>query len=195
MAEQEDKVLIDDLYIGKECAFRKIYDRFYDRLYYSCFCIVQNTQEAEDIVIITLSKLFERHAGFRSLNQVHAWLFLTARNNCIDTLRRRKTLMERHREVENISDQTIVFQAINDELDVLLQDKILQLIQELPRQSRQVIILRYLEGMKYKEIGDQLNISPRTVENLLRYALERLRSLLTSKKLAVFLLLIHRLIP
>lgn len=185
---------MNDLYIGKECAFRKIYDRYYEKLYYSCFCILQNTQEAEDIVIITLHKLFERHASFRSVNQVHTWLFLTARNNCIDTLRRRRILMKRQREVADISDQVILLQAINDELDVLLQDKILQLVQELPRQSRQVIILRYLEGMKYKEISDRLNISPRTVENLLRYALERLRSLLTSKKLAVFLLLIHRLI-
>jgi len=194
MAEQEDKALMNDLYIGKECAFRKIYDRYYEKLYYSCFGIVQNTQETEDIVIITLCKLFERHANFRSINQVESWLFLTARNNCIDTLRRRRILMERHREIENISDQVSVFQAINDELDLLLQDKILQLIQELPRQSRQVIILRYLEGMKYKEISDRLNISPRTVENLLRYALERLRSRLTSKKLAIFLLLIHRFI-
>lgn len=185
---------MNDLYIGKECAFRKIYDRYYDRLYYSCFCIVRNTQEAEDIAIITLRKLFERHASFRSVNQVQAWLFLSARNNCIDTLRRRRVLMERHLEVENISDQVIVFQSINDELDVLLQDKILHLVQELPRQSRQVIKLRYLEGMKYKEISDRLNISPRTVENLLRYALEQLRSRLISKKLAVFLLLIHRFI-
>ena len=185
MADYEDKALLNDLFNGIESAFKEIYDRYYDRLYLSCFGIVQHTQEAEDIVITTLNKLFERHANFQSLAQVQTWLFLAARNNCIDALRSRRSSRSKMEVAAELNSPSIENQAINDELDALLVERLFQLVEELPRQSRQVIRLRYLEGLKYRDIGAKLNISPRTVENLLRYALERLRSRMTTEKLAL----------
>jgi RNA polymerase sigma factor (sigma-70 family) len=189
MAEYEDKALMNDFFTGKDSAFKEIYNRYYEKLYYSCFGIVHHTQETEDIVIITFRKLFERHTNFQTLGQVQAWLFLTARNNCIDVLRGRKHRLLKFEKAGDI-EQSVENQYINDELDVLLLNRLLQLIEELPKQSRQVIKLRYLDGLKYKDIGLQLDISPRTVENILRFALDRLRNMLTSKKLvAIFMIL------
>jgi RNA polymerase sigma-70 factor (ECF subfamily) len=191
MADYEDKALLNDLFNGMESAFREIYDRYYDKLYLSCFGIVQHTQEAEDIVVITFSKLFKRHANFQSLGQVQTWLFLTARNNCIDALRSRRSSQAKLEAAVELNSPSAENQAINDELDALLVERLFQLVEELPRQSRQVIRLRYLEGLKYRDIGAKLNISPRTVENLLRYALERLRSRMSTEKLALLLAILN----
>jgi RNA polymerase sigma-70 factor (family 1) len=187
MADYDDKALLNDLFNGNESAFREIYDRYYERLYLCCFGIVQRTQEAEDIVVITFSKLFERHADFQSLGQVQAWLFLTARNKCIDGLRSRRSSQAKLEAAVQLDSPSMENQAINDELDALLVERLFQLIEELPKQSRQVIRLKYLEGLKYRDIGAKLNISPRTVENLLRYALEQLRTRMTSEKIALLL--------
>lgn len=190
MADHEDKDLMNDLLLGKESAFKEIYDRYFEKLFVSCFGIVHHTQEAEDIVIITFNKLFERHANFQSIGQMQAWLFLAARNNCIDTLRRRKVLLSTLEKADNTNLPSVEDQSINDELDALLLDRLFQLIEELPKQSRQVIRLKYMEGLKYKDIAEKLDVSPRTVENLLRYALDRLRNTLINKKLLVTILAI-----
>jgi RNA polymerase sigma factor (sigma-70 family) len=194
MAEYEDKALMQDLFTGKESAFREIYDRYYEKLYFISFGIVHHTQEAEDIVIVTLRKLFERHASFQHIQQVQSWLFLTARNNCIDALRKRKNAQLNLKKVVD-PEQDVENQSFNNELDALLVERLFQLIEELPKQSKQVIKLRYLDGLKYKDIGAILNISPRTVENLSRYALDRLRNTMNNKKLAIFIFLFANLFP
>lgn len=189
MADWDDMALMERFVAGKEDAFKAVYDRYYERLYVFCYGIVKNTQDAEDIVIIILTKLFERYANFQNIAQVHTWLYLSARNNCIDVLRRRRTQGERNATLKGMNLQDIENQSFNDELDALLLEKIMALVGNLPIQSQQVIRLRYLEGMKYKEIAERLRISPRTVENLIRYALERLRTRLGHPKVVAILVL------
>jgi RNA polymerase sigma-70 factor (family 1) len=190
MADWDDKALMESLVAGNENTFKEVYDRYYEKLFSSCFGIVKNTQDAEDIVIVTFTKLFKRHALFQSMAQVHTWLFLSARNNCIDVLRKRRRQAGQRIGIREMNSQDIENEAFNDELDVLLLEKIMELVGELPAQSQQVIRLRYLEGLKYKEIGEKLLISPRTVENLLRFALDRLRSRLGHQKLVLILLVL-----
>lgn len=188
MTEWDDNALLIEFKCGKECALRVVFDRFYQKLYVFCFAITHDTQEAEDIALITLNKLFERHANFQSVPQIHTWLFRTAQNNCIDFLRRRKRASERDSCMRQIFSDELENRLFNDELDVLLTERITNLVGELPPQSQQVIRLRYLQNLKYKEIAEKLNISPRTVENLIRYALERMRNKLCCEKLVMILL-------
>jgi RNA polymerase sigma-70 factor (ECF subfamily) len=191
MADWDDKSLMECLVAGKENAFREIYDRYYERLFYSCYGIVRNTHDAEDIVIVTLTKLFTRRERFETIAQLQNWLYLAARNRCFDLLRGRRVQAERDEKVRELFAPDAENQALNSELDVLLIEKIMALVGELPPQSQQVIRLRYLEGLKYKEISEKLQISPRTVENLLRYALDRLRRRLGDEKLALILVVLE----
>ena len=190
MTAWDDKALLSEFIAGKERALKVVFERYYEKLFVFCFGIISNTQEAEDIALVTLNKLFERHADFQSVPQIHTWLFRTARNNCIDCLRQRKRKSERDLSIHQILFDGSENQSINDELDVLLMERINDLVGELPPRSQQVIRLRYLESLKYKEIATKLSISPRTVENLLRYALERMRNQLCRKKLVMVLILL-----
>jgi RNA polymerase sigma factor (sigma-70 family) len=192
MADYADIDLLNDFISGEEKAFKEVYKRFYPKLYLSCYRIIRykgNQEDAKDIVSITLNKLFSRHKDFKSLPAISSFLFQVARNSCIDFLRQRRGSRE-------LSVDPSGIQAINDELDadfldrVLQEEKVLALVKELPPRSREVIVLYYLQGLKYKDIAGMMGISPRTVENQLRFALDRLRNALIDKKLVIFLLLL-----
>lgn len=190
MGEYTDIDLLTDFVAGKSNAFREIYDRYYEKLYFISFRILRNKQEAQDIVLITLNKLFVRHAAFESLLQVNKFLYLSARNGCINAIRNRQRLARRH--LLSIDPDV---QAVTDELDAEFlaklrqEQQVLELVKQLPQRSREVIIMYYLEQMKYNDIAAMLNISPRSVENILRFALQKLRNALLNKRLTAILLL------
>jgi len=190
MTEYADSDLLSDFIKGEEKAFKEIYKRFYPKLFVSSYRIIHykgNQEDAKDIVSIALNKLFSRHEDFKSLPAIGSFLFQVCRNSCIDFLRNRRRSIE-------LSVDPSGFQAINDELDadflerILQEEKVLELVRGLPGRSKEVIVLYYLQELKYNDIADMLGISPRTVENQLRFALDRLRKALIDKKLVIFLL-------
>ena len=94
-----------------------------------------------------------------------AFLFTAARNAAFDLFRRRRA-----HPTESVNDQTelVVLDAQPSAADALDQryelGVLADAVRALPDRCRQVIMLRYLDGLAYKEIADQLGISPETVK-------------------------------
>ena len=92
------------------------------------------------------------------------------------------------------SQDMMEIEVVNDELDVELWEKLRQekrvmdMVDNLPGRSKEVIVLHYLEGLKYREISERLKISPKTVENQLRYALNKLRNALIDKQTGIVIM-------
>jgi RNA polymerase sigma-70 factor (ECF subfamily) len=118
----------------------------------------------DDLVQETYVRTLRAHEGGR-VPCARAFLFTTARNAAIDLFRRRRgrtheeisecealPLLEDVREIAEAAEHT-------ERLEVLL-DAILA----LPERCRQVMMLRHLEGLAYKEIAERLRISPETVK-------------------------------
>lgn len=190
--EISDNDLIERFKTADERAFREIFNRFYPRLLLTTHRIIRpigTNDDAKEIVLDVLQELFNRREGFDSLKAVNAFVYLAARRDCIDFLRKKG------RAVEKTYDLTKL-EAANDELDVALidraleEERVLKMVRDLPSQSKKVVVLHYLNGMKYREIAEHLNISPRTVENLLRFALKRLRNALNDKTLVQTMLVL-----
>jgi RNA polymerase sigma factor (sigma-70 family) len=191
MSEDSDDILIAELIAGSEQAFARVYKRYYQPLLLTCLRTIRPKgmiQDAQDIVSMTFLKLYERRTKMRSQASVTNFLYLAVRTGSIDFLRKAGRSMESSLDITEL-------QAANDELDmvflerIIQEEQVLQLVNELPERSKQVIELYYLQGKKYREIGAELNISPRTVENQLRYALDKLRLVLSNKKMAGILIL------
>ncbi|MCX6954184.1 MAG: sigma-70 family RNA polymerase sigma factor, partial [Verrucomicrobia bacterium] len=94
-----------------------------------------------------------------------AFLFTAARNAAFDLFRRRRA-----QPTESVNDQTelIALEAHPGAAEAIDQQFELEVladaVRSLPDRCRQVIMLRYLDGLAYKEIADQLGISPETVK-------------------------------
>jgi RNA polymerase sigma-70 factor (ECF subfamily) len=191
MAEASDDNLLERFTKGDDPAFAEIYARYYRGLFVTCLKAIRpmgRVEDAQDIVSMTFLKLYERRTKMHSLPAITNFLYLAVRTASIDFLRKAGRAIETSQDVTEL-------QAANDELDaaflerLIQEERVLEMVERLPERSKQVVVLHYLEGMKYREIGERLNISPRTVENQLRYALDKLRTVLMDKKTSGLLLL------
>ena len=118
----------------------------------------------DDLVQETYTRLLRAKAN-GGVRYTKAFLFTAARNVAFDLFRRRGT-----KPTEAVTDlvELIVLEdqpGAGEQMDQNYELEVLaEAVRALPDRCRQVIMLRYLDGMAYKEIGVQLNISPETVK-------------------------------
>ncbi len=118
----------------------------------------------DDLVQETYSRLLRAQAA-GNVRYAKAFLFTTARNAALDLFRRRKvTPLEAvtdFKELSVLEEKPGAGELIDQqhELEILAEA-----VRALPDRCRQVILLRYLDGLAYKEIATQLGISPETVK-------------------------------
>ncbi|MBP7919578.1 RNA polymerase sigma-70 factor [Macellibacteroides fermentans] len=162
--------------------FDSIYVNNFSRLFLFAKEYVLFDEEAENIVQDIFLMLWEKKDILRVDVSLTAYLFTLVKNKCIDFLR--------HRMVEQIYSENIQ-QEYNEELNVKLfalesfdhnfsseeQIEILlrNAIDKLPERCRLIFIKSRIEGKKYKEIAEELNLSVNTVEGQISIALKKLR--------------------
>lgn len=185
IGQLDDTDLLHAFKQGNQFAFEQIYKHYYPVLMAMSLKHIKGTgciSDAKDIVSTVLTELWSLHnrkGYFASMQAVTAFLSLVLKRDCIDFLRKKK------RGKVQPFDHTDSLVIINDELDMeflqtlATEKRVLAAVQMLPMRCKQVITLYYLHGLKYREIAAQLQISHRTVENQLRYALKKLRNALT----------------
>jgi RNA polymerase sigma factor (sigma-70 family) len=120
--------------------------------------------EREDIMQEAYARVISaRRAG--QLTSARAFLFTVARNLAIDVFRRRRS--QPHEPFTDDADLQILHAAPDAGEAIEQQQRhnsLLAAVDALPERCREVMMLRYLDGLSYKEIGQRLDISPNTVK-------------------------------
>lgn len=146
---------------------------------------------AEDIVHDVFLKLWDKQVFRLPENDLKRILYVAVRNACIDHLRRMNLEQEiiDHRALQLKLDELDFFEA-SDEFFMRkdLIDLLMKKVDELPERSREVFRMSYIEDLKAVEIAERLNLSVRTVENLLYRSLLYLRKNCSNLFLLIFLL-------
>jgi RNA polymerase sigma factor (sigma-70 family) len=129
--------------------------------------------DQDDIVQDTYARLLRARAS-GTIRHPKAFLFTTARNSALDFFRRKRNValddITHFDESSVLVDRPDVVTLVNREQELeILADA----VRSLPDRCRQVIMLRYLDGLAYKEIAVQLNISPETVKTQLAKGMRR----------------------
>jgi RNA polymerase sigma factor (sigma-70 family) len=118
----------------------------------------------DDLVQETYSRLLRARETGR-LTYARAFLFTAARNAAIDMLRRRRA--NPHETMTDVAELPVLEEApgVVDTIERQQRlESLLAAVTSLPERCRQVIMLRYLDGLAYKEIAERLGISPETVK-------------------------------
>ena len=143
--------------------------------------LTHNQQDAEDVVQEAYVRAFRFFGAFRGGN-ARAWILRIVRNTCYNWLQENRRLQSSTEFDENSFDPDP--RALNPE-QALLQnasDKMLRdALEALPLKFREVLILRELEGMSYREIADTTGMPAGTVMSSLSRARGRLRHILTAQ--------------
>ena len=129
---------------------------------------------AEETVQALFVKMWENREEIVFDKSERAYLFTATRNACFNQIRHLKVRDEY--KVYNQAEMENEQYTVEDELEANeLNDKIRKAIDQLPEGRRKIFILSRFEGLKYKEIADQLKISIKTVENQMGSALKFLK--------------------
>lgn len=165
--------IISLLLSGDESTFEKVYKHFFSPLHAYAINMVKDEDIAKGMVQNVFLKLWERRERLSFSGSIQAYLYGAVYHECLNHLRHEKVKLKNQLYVENTkieSNEAMIGMELMD-LKANLHDA----INELPERCRTVFHLSRFEGLKYKEIAEQLNISNKTVEAQMGKALKTLR--------------------
>jgi len=142
--------------------------------------LMRNEQDAQDIVQEAYLRAFRFFPDFRG-GDARAWLLQIVRNSCYSWFRANRPLQNAAEFDENLAPPD--FRTLNPEEIALQSDSsalVRVALQKLPPNFREVIILRELEGLSYREIAEITGMPAGTVMSSLSRARGRLRRILTT---------------
>ncbi len=146
---------------------------FSRKLFAVAFAILQDRDEAEDVVQETFFRAFKSRWRLRDPEKFPAWLVAVARNQACSILRKRRTVPLPD-EAPEIADAFAVKpdeQTAGDDLHA----HVFSALAKLPEQHRVAVSLRYLEGMSHENIEAAMGLSNGALRGILGRALEKLR--------------------
>lgn len=135
---------------------KRIFNQYSRRIALFCNGLIKNMEESEDITIDVFVELWKRIGNFSTEDNIKAFLFITAKNKCLNYLNIKKKI----RTCELNQDFAEINAIVMDDLYNRLYDE----VEKLPNRQK-TIIKSYLSGLKASEISKKLGISYRTVRN------------------------------
>jgi RNA polymerase sigma-70 factor (ECF subfamily) len=177
-----DSVLVNNYINGNEKSLELLIIRHKQRIFGFILSKVQDREVAEDIFQDTFIKVIKtlKRGSYNEEGKFLPWVMRIAHNLIIDYFRKNKR-MPKFSNTEEFD----IFSVLSDEvLNVekqLIKDQILHdvkgLIEELPDDQKEVLIMRMYKDMSFKEISENTGVSINTALGRMRYALINLRKL------------------
>ncbi len=155
----------------KRQTFRNVVDDHQDRLFSAAVYILGNTAEAEEVVQEVFIKLWQQKQTLKDTH-LRAWLLKVTRNACLDLIRKR--VHQRNYAVA-AGAQSNVLTLYTEAEAAELGDDLQQMINGLKEPYRSLIVMREVEGYRYNEIGQALDLSEQQVKVYLYRARRQLR--------------------
>lgn len=168
-----------ELALGDQGAFQAVFRQHYRDLCYFAVSIVQDREDAEDLVQETFSKLWNKRGDFQAAAQVQAFLYITTKNACLNLLKQKQRQSSREAAFSYLYENT--FDPILVDTEVIRE--LYREIENLPTQCRRIFRMSYLEGRKNEDIAGALAISYNTVRSQKLRALRLIRASLLKKNL------------
>ncbi|MBT3301695.1 MAG: sigma-70 family RNA polymerase sigma factor [Bacteroidetes bacterium] len=185
-----DEMLIQNYLNGDENCLRQIINRHQSKLFSYILFLIKDRALAEDVFQDTFVKVINtlKSGKYKEEGKFYQWVVRIARNLVIDHFRKVKKMplitdssgndlmaslkiVQYNREDEIIHDETI--------------SVLKKLIQSLPKEQKEVLILRHYADLSFKEISDLTNVSINTSLGRMRYALLNLRKMLVKHNINI----------
>lgn len=185
-----DQQLIHLYMDGDAEALSTLVYRYKDKIYTSIYLLVKDKYLAEDIFQDVFIKIIDTIRGGRYTEEGKflPWAMRIAHNLCVDHFRK----VKRTPTIKNSEDQDI-FEVLNfteDSAETKLikrqsYSRVRDMLDQLPEDQREVIILRHYADMSFKEIADITDCSINTALGRMRYGLINLRKMMVQKQIAL----------
>ena len=184
-----DQELLKEYLAGGKEAISHLIERHRTRIYDYIYMMVKDRELADDILQETLIKVVRviDSGRYKDSGKFLSWVMRIAHNQVIDHFRAEKqnrSVNEATAGYDILASQRLTEGSIEDRLvGEQIEADLRRLVEELPEEQREVVRLRYWDGLSFKEIAEHTQVSINTALGRMRYALINLRRLIKEKNL------------
>ena len=190
MNQLSDQQLIHLYLDGHSEALSSLVTRYKDKIFTSIYLLVKDKYLAEDIFQDAFIKVIDTINGGRYTDEGKflPWVMRIAHNSCIDHFRK----VKRSPSIKT-SDDRDIFEVLNfseagaDEkmMQVQSHERVRKMLDMLPEDQKEVIIMRHFADLSFKEIAKLTDCSINTALGRMRYGLINLRKMMIEKQIAL----------
>jgi RNA polymerase sigma factor (sigma-70 family) len=183
---------IDDLIVtyietckgGRKMTEKELFDEFKSNIYRTCYYMLKNQQDAEDVTHEVFIKIFQ--ADYHSIEKLKPWILSIAMNEC-------RNFLKKHSRMVLFADFQLWTKGMKSEEETEdlfekkeLKKELIHFISLLSPKLKEVIILKYMHHQKNEEIASILDIPLGTVKSRANKGLLRLKKLIGEQKSPTF---------
>jgi len=163
----DDEIAIEKCRNGEQDAFRHLVERYQKQAIGHATAILGSREDALDAAQEAFIDAFRALKNFDSSRPFYPWFYVLLRNRCFK-------LVARKREMESI-DETVIVAANSaaQSEDILVLENALR---ALDMEDREIITMKYLDGLSYNELAERLEIPKGTVMSRLFHARRKLQA-------------------
>lgn len=163
--------------------FRKIYCDLYPRLLSFSLKYVKDQFVAEEVVEECMLYLWERRMDLEPVKDLKSYLYTMVKNKCFSYLRNN---------YKEIPLETANYETISQEDQYIIEEEthaiLMKAVEELPEKCKKVFKMSCIDGMKYKDIASEMDITVNTVKSQRSRAIELLKRSLKGQQFVVIYL-------
>jgi RNA polymerase sigma-70 factor (ECF subfamily) len=176
--ELTDWELVQKCQAGEMSAFQELVSRYHQKVYMVILGLLRHREDALEVAQETFFRAYRKINSFQGGSSFYTWIYRIAVNNAIDEQRRQKRHPLDFREsMDGVleAQNEVAKDPFSDVHDKELRENLAKAINDLTPEHKAVIVLRTIEGLSYKEIGEILGCSEGTVMSRLHYARKKLQ--------------------
>lgn len=178
----EDNWQIDSLLLNlkgdtAEHDFKRLYDLLYNRFFRIAVYYLHREEHAQEVVLDVFLTLWNKREDLSSIGNFESYCFILLKNASLNYL-------SKHKQINNSFDSVSEPEHSATPEDDLINEELLLVyintLEQLPPRCREVFILLREQGLSYKQVAEQLNISTKTVDAQLQKAVSILKEKIKS---------------
>ena len=175
---------------GEKGAIDHLFSRYHKKLLTSIYFMIRCEASAKDVLQETYIKALRtiNSGRYKDDGRFYQWIARIAHNHCIDQIRKKKRRPQKIRDDKDIVIRHLQDNVLNHEDQWILDEKCYQvrrLIDALPENQKEVVIMRHYMELSFKEIADMTEVSINTALGRMRYALKNLKNMIEENKIQI----------
>ncbi len=166
----EEEVWLKQARQGDKAAFGRLIEAYQRPVYNLAYRMLNNSGEAEEAAQEAFIRAYTRLDSYNPAHKFSTWMLSITSNYCIDLIRKRRALLlsideplPAHPALQSEKSQGPESQMVTNEQQEMVQ----ALLQELPEDYRQAVVLRYWYEMSYDEIAEVMNTTVSAIKSRL----------------------------
>jgi len=173
-----DRQLWDSIRNESKLCLSIMFDRYYPRLYNYGFKIVQNEEFVKDTIQELFLTIWEQRKTVSKVHSVNSYLYVSMRRTIFNNLRKNRSQRKRNTVfAEQFTENTphVETRIINEEFEQEFNQQLKNALEGLSKRQKEVILLKYIDGLSNSEIAGLLQINRQSVYNHVSEALKQLK--------------------